>query len=253
MIEKYQIRKVSHKECYPFLLKIHYAKRIPNICHSFGLFDLEKNVIVGVITFGLPPAPTEQIEWKEFNFLELNRLCLIKPLERNVLSYFVSNSLKQLPQNSVIISYADMDYNHSGYIYQATNWIYTGIGSVGTKTFVMKDGKERHSRHLHLIDMNKVKEIKKSRGKHRYFYFIGNKKQRRYFLETLQKRYKILGYPKDKNKYYEIKNKIPLQNSLDGFFGTQKSKISSPKLSPTEITSPNPNIKSNSVCRGEAN
>jgi len=26
----------------------------------------------------------------------------------------------------------------------------------------------------------------------------------------------------------------------------QKSKISSPKLSPTEITSPNPNIKSNS-------
>ena len=42
MIEKYQIRKVRHKDCYSFLLKIHYAKRIPSICHSFGLFDYFK-------------------------------------------------------------------------------------------------------------------------------------------------------------------------------------------------------------------
>lgn len=214
MIEKYQIRKITHKECYPFLLKIHYAHRLPNICHSFGLFNLEKNILVGVITFGLPPAPTEQLEWKEFNFLELNRLCLIKPLEKNVLSYFVSSSLKQLPQNTVIISYADKDYNHSEYIYQATNWIYTGIGSIGTKTFVMRDGKERHSRHMYLIDENKIKEVKKSKGKHRYFYFIGNKKQKRYFMKILLKRYKILNYPKDKNEYYKIENKILQQKSL---------------------------------------
>jgi len=214
MEKKYKIREIRHKECYPFLLKIHYAHRIPNICHSFGLFDLKKNLIVGIITFGLPPAPTEQLEWKDFNFLELNRLCLIKPLEKNVLSYFVSNSLKKLPDNSVIISYADMDYNHSGYIYQSTNWIYTGIGSIGTKTFVMKNGKERHSRHLHLINESEVKEIKKSKGKHRYFYFIGNKRQKRKFLRKLLKRYKILNYPKGKNKYYDINNKISLQKTL---------------------------------------
>jgi hypothetical protein len=212
--EKYLVKNINHKDCYPFLMEIHYARRIPSICHSFGLFDLDKNILVGVITFGIPPAPTEQVEWNDFNLLELNRLCLRKQLEKNVLSYFVSNSLKRLPNNSVIISYSDMDYNHSGYIYQSTNWIYTGIGSVGTKTFIMNDGRERHSRHLSLIDMNKVKSIRKATGKHRYFYFIGNRRQKRFFMKILLKRYKILDYPKQKNERYFIKNDIILQTSL---------------------------------------
>lgn len=75
-------------------------------------------------------------------------------------------------------------------------------------------GKERHSRHLHLIYKNKVKEIKKSKGKYRYFFFIGNRKQKRFFIKTLLKRYKILPYPKNKSELYEIKNKINLQTTL---------------------------------------
>jgi len=215
--EEYDVRIIPHKECYPFLLKIHYAKRIPNICHSFGLFDKQTNILIGVITFGLPPAPTLQEQWQEYNFLELNRLCLIKILKKNVLSYFVSQSLKMLPIDTVIISYADKDLHHSGYIYQATNWIYTGIGSIGTKTFVMKDGKERHSRHMYLINMNNVVDTKISIGKHRYYCYIGNKNKRRIFMKKLLSMYKILPYPKDKNKYYDISNKISLQTGLEKF------------------------------------
>jgi hypothetical protein len=208
--ELYEIKKITPKTTYPFLLKIHYSHRIPNICHSFGLFSKESQLLVGVITFGSPPSPTEQIFWKEFNFLELNRLCLIKKLEKNVLSYFVSQSLKLLPENSVIISYVDMDYNHHGYIYQATNWIYTGIGSIGVERYIMKNGSEKHSRHKYLINENEVKEIKKSKGKYRYYYFIGSKDKKEKFLNIIKSRFKILPYPKGKNEYYNIENKINL-------------------------------------------
>jgi hypothetical protein len=221
IIERYEVREINHKQTYPFLLNIHYAKRLPNIIFSFGLFDTKESLLVGVITFGAPPCPTEQEKWKEFNFVELNRLCLIKRLKRNVLSFFVSKSLKMLKDNTVIISYADKDKNHAGYIYQATNWIYTGIGSIGSKSFIMNDNRERHSRHMYLINMNEVKEIKYGIGKHRYFYFIGNKKQKRYFLSVFNKMYKVLSYPKDNVKHYEINNNIKLQEDLNKYLNKE--------------------------------
>ena len=212
--EEYSVRKIFSKEAYPFLLKIHYAKRIPNIMYAFGLFF--ENKMVGVITFGLPPSPSLQVQFgNDFNFVELNRLCLLKQFKRNVLSYFVSKSLNLLPKNSVIVSYSDIDYNHSGYIYQATNWVYTGIGSVGVKRFVMKDGSERHSRHKHLIKEWEVDEVLLSVGKHRYFYFVGDKRSKRLFMKKLEHYYEILDYPKDKNELYEIKSEgFDIQKTL---------------------------------------
>ena len=48
-------------------------------------------------------------------------------LEKNVLSYFVSRCLKKL-NKLILVSYADRAMKHTGYIYQATNWIYQGCG-----------------------------------------------------------------------------------------------------------------------------
>ena len=50
-------------------------------------------------------------------------------LERNVLSFFVSSCLQMLPKPMVIVSFADTSMCHHGYIYQATNWIYTGLSA----------------------------------------------------------------------------------------------------------------------------
>ncbi len=185
--------------------------------YSFGLFDVVNNEMIGVVTYGAPPCPTEQEHWNDYNFVELNRLCIIRCMKKNVLSFFVSSSLKMLPENSVVISYADKDQNHSGYIYQATNWLYTGIGSINTKSYVMTDGTTRHSRHKHLIDMNKVKNIDSSIGKHRYYYFIGNKTLKKSFMKDFNKYRKILSYPKDEPKHYNITNNISLQKDLNSF------------------------------------
>ena len=47
----------------------------------------------------------------------------------------VAASLKQIhkdaPQVKLVVSYADMDQEHIGTIYQATNWLYLGNMNVG--------------------------------------------------------------------------------------------------------------------------
>ena len=219
----YIVDSIARDLTYEWLKYKHYAHRIPSISYSFGLFD-ENNHIVGICTFGRPMAHT--LIKNAFNgmyqdiFLELNRLCVNEGLPKNTLSFFVSQCLKKLPPPMVIVSYADTSMNHHGYIYQATNWLYTGL-SAPFKDYMVKgmehlhgasvmdtvgrsDGKNGH--------IDKVKLLKKKYGeenvymverprKHRYFYFIGSKTQVRNMRKQLT--YPIAPYPKGDNVRYD--------------------------------------------------
>ena len=44
-------------------------------------------------------------------------------------------SLNLLPKPQAIVSYADTSQGHHGYIYQATNWIYTGLSAKRTERY----------------------------------------------------------------------------------------------------------------------
>ena len=145
----YSVKSIDSYECKDWLLNKHYAKRLCSISYSFGLYF--KNILQGVCTFGMPPSSTlaESICGKELksNVLELNRLVVNDNLPKNCLSYFVSNSIKKLPNNKIIVSFADSNMNHNGYIYQATNFIYTGVSS-NTSKLIDKEGKEFHFRNI---------------------------------------------------------------------------------------------------------
>jgi hypothetical protein len=186
---------------------------MPPIEYSFGLFDLN-GTMQGIVTYGTPVSSTLRNLWQnKYKLIELNRLCVNEGLEKNVLSYFVGISLKMLPKPFVIASYADTSKNHHGYIYQATNWIYTGL-SVAFKDYMIK-GME----HLHngtIMDMsrgqeNRVQWLRDKYGddlimvdrpqKHRYFYFLGNKKQVKDMFKMLP--YEVQPYPKGENKRYD--------------------------------------------------
>ena len=57
--------------------------------------------------------------------------------ERNTLSWFVGQALKLLEiEDLIIVSYADSGMKHCGYIYKATNWIYTGATKERTDNYV---------------------------------------------------------------------------------------------------------------------
>ena len=168
--------------------------------------------MVGICTFGQSANYIESEAWKPYEVNELNRLVIDENVAKNTLSYFVSRCLKLMPDKSIVISYSDLRQGHHGYIYQATNWIYTGIGGDGQKIYVMKDGSERHQRHEDNIDTNLVDRIEITTGKNRYYYFVGDKKFKRDMKKKL--RFKVLPYPKGDNKRYDSSTPIPRQGIL---------------------------------------
>ena len=208
--DKYKVESIDSKETYEWLLYKHYARRIPSISYSFGLFD-SKNLI-GVCTYGKPASPSLCIglcgdKYSRFVY-ELNRLCVNDHSEKNLTSYFIGKTLKLITKPKILVSYADVAQNHNGYIYQATNWIYTGKTKERTD-IGFKDGS--HSRHYDKnIDYKKNRKIRSS--KYRYVCFIGSKKQKKEMLNNLK--YKIEPYPKGENKRYDASYKPTTQARL---------------------------------------
>lgn len=198
--DKYRVIPIKPSLCKEWLLYKHYAHRIPSISYAFGLYDNDNN-LQGVCTFGMPPNYIEMQAWKPFDILELNRLVVNDNLEKNTLSFFVSNCISLLPKPRVLISYSDFRQGHHGYIYQATNWIYTGIGGEGQNIYIMKDKTERHQRHEDKINMNLVERIEKTTGKARYYYLHGDRGSIREMKNKL--RFPVLPYPKGENKRYD--------------------------------------------------
>jgi hypothetical protein len=166
---------------------------------------------VGICTIGKPASPSlcvgvcgkEQSE----NVYELNRLVVNDGLPNNSLSYFVGNVLRLLPP-MILVSYADTSQNHHGYIYQATNWTYTGATKERTDIGV-EDGS--HSRHYDKSIDKKLFRKKRS-SKHRYIYFVGTKRHKKSWKSLL--RYNIEEYPKGNNKRYDASYRPNTQRRL---------------------------------------
>lgn len=215
--DKYAVKSIKPEITYDWLLFKHYAKRLPPISYAFGLY--KENILYGVITFGTPVSSTLRDIINGYKLLELNRL-VNEDDGKNILSYFVSQSLKMLPKPTVIVSYADSSKGHHGYIYQATNWVYTGL-SIPFKDICIEGMENLH--HTTIEDItrgktNRVATLKQIFGdklyykerdrKHRYIYFLGNKNQIKEMKSKLK--YPILPYPKGDNKRYDASYK-PLQ------------------------------------------
>lgn len=153
-----EVKPIKKYETKSWLIKKHYAKRMPSICFAFGLYD--KSVLVGVCTYGMSPSSTlsESIAGEKYkkSVLELNRLVVNDGLPKNSLSFFVSQTIKMIPKNTIVVSFADTNMGHTGYIYQATNFVYTGLTS-NTSKLIDKDGNEFHFRNIgHYQKNNKL-------------------------------------------------------------------------------------------------
>lgn len=186
------VKAISYQETKPWLLEKHYAKRMPSISFAFGLFIADK--LEGVVTYGSPASPSlcKGVCGDEYknNVLELNRLAINSTAPKNSASFLVGRSLKMLPLDKIIVSYADTAQGHVGYVYQSTNWIYTGA----TKPRTDIDTGEKHSRHYEgITDYSKRKPRS---SKHRYIFFR-DKKARRAL------RYQQAPYPKGESQRYQ--------------------------------------------------
>jgi len=207
---------IPSQETWEWLLKKHYAHRIPSISYAFGLYENKK--LIGVCTFGKPPSPSLcdgvcGVSYTNY-VIELNRLC-IDSGEINITSWFVSRCLKKF-KNQIIISYADTEQGHIGKIYQACNFLYTGLSDKRTEW--RKKGSNLHSKTICETYSLKTREssedfyvIDRPR-KHRYIYITGSKKFKKQALKDLK--YPIIDYPKGKTKRYDASYKPITQGVL---------------------------------------
>ena len=199
-----EVKRITYDDTKPFILNVHYARRMPCVQYAFGLFVDGK--LVGVVTYGQPATPSigkglAGIENKK-NVLELNRLVMLPEYNgQNYGSYMVAKSLKMLPSHTFVVSYADTAWGHVGYIYQATNFLYTGATKARTDIRSMSGG---HPRHYNKGDLHRVYRS----SKHRYVYLCGDKREKRKMMKEMK--WEILPtYPKGKESHYDVTNPVP--------------------------------------------
>jgi hypothetical protein len=164
----------------------------------------EDGTLIGVCTFGQPASPTlckgVAGEKNRKNVIELNRLVFLPNKNGcNRASKLVSFSLKQLPNYTFVVSYADWGgWHHVGYVYQATNFLFTGTTKPRTDKF-----SEGHSRHY----LKNETRRKPRSAKHRYVYLVGDKREKKEMIKELN--YKVFAeYPKGDSLWYDTKNPV---------------------------------------------
>lgn len=201
------VRRIKSEDAVPFIENIHYSRKAPNITDAFGLFV--NGEMIGIVTYGIPASPNLCYglagKKNESRVKELNRL-VIKPEfnggGNNYASYLVSHSLKMLDNGTFVVSYADTAWSHVGYVYQACNFLYTGL-SAKRVDFYMPDGMHPRSHDRGNRDNQGLHQTRSR--KHRYIYLVGDKRTKKRMRNELN--YKVIDkYPKGDETHYDTKN-----------------------------------------------
>jgi hypothetical protein len=209
--DRYFIKPISYNTAMELVVKHHYLHRKCPCSQAFGLFeacdyssDLFLNErIVGCIVYGTPSsAPLRKgicgVD-ECLNVIELTRLWIEDGTPKNTESYLIGNTIK-LVNKEIIVSYAEIKQGHIGVVYQATNWMYTGLSAKRTNWTI--EGVDKHcqtiadkytSKQLTEKYGDKFKRVLRPR-KHRYIYMNAGKKRKKELISKLK--YKIEPYPK---------------------------------------------------------
>ncbi len=217
-------RHIPKEQTHDWIKRKHYAHRIPAIMYAFGLYD-DALILQGVCTYG-PPARMLNKGYGVFGgtleveTLELNRLVVNDGLPANALSFFIGQTFKLLQWPACLVSYADENAGHHGYIYQATNWLYTGHTDSWRprNKFLDASGNEIHestiTHHKSIEDAHAAGEItiEPQEGKHRYIYLLGSRSQKKQMRAAMV--YKVLPYPKGDNDRYDADHEPAVQRVM---------------------------------------
>lgn len=180
-------------------LKFHYAKSVPSVQYGFNVYN-DDDEWCGVICYGGGATPNigKPFGLIQGEILELVRVALNG--KQKATSECVAASLRELhridPILKMVVSYADLDQEHAGTIYQATNWIYLGKMNSGSRGAFIINGKKTHPRTIG--SMGGVQSLKwvqehldpnatefYTKGKHRYI-FVFDKRLRKQWLKQHQ-------------------------------------------------------------------
>lgn len=163
-------------------LNWHYSKTMPaTITKPLRIGVWENDLFIGVIIFTVGVGATINSPYKigRQEICELQRVALTKHLSNvsRMIAIAVKFLVSKCPNLRLIVSFADSHQGHHGGIYQAGNWIYSGITDESIAYF-NDSGRQIHPRNVGKITCNDKYGVKKygkdgltkeaRPGKHRY-------------------------------------------------------------------------------------
>lgn len=197
------VHPATTKDVDEFCRRYHYTAQGGNKTWRYGLWH--NHTLYGIVSYNLPTRETcESVFGPQHHqhVWHMGRLALPDIAPRNSESRLIAGSLKLIEQHHphvwAIATYAATDVGHIGYVYQATNAIYTGIA--GHTTYYTDPTGARRSDYLagNWISPQRATELgwtkQQGTGKHRYLYILGNRRERRIRQQML--RWPTLPYPK---------------------------------------------------------
>jgi len=203
LAENYSIERISYQMAQDAVIANHYLHRKAPCTFAFGMFD-SVGQLVGVVIYGVPASSTllkgicgpDEAQ----NVYELTRLWVDDSVPKNGESWLIGQTLKQLDRE-IVVSFADSSADHVGYVYQATNFIYTGLSAKFKDPKVRGMEGQHHASYANGLTNAEVIEkfgdrvywVERPR-KHRYIYFNASKTRKRILMSKL--RYKPQPYPK---------------------------------------------------------
>lgn len=213
-VSRCETRLINHETAARMVETYHYAHRVPGqIYLALGLYI--DTILAGVLTYSptfLNICASICGEQYQNNVLELSRLFIFDWAGRNCESWFIAQSFRFIDlQYFILLSYSDTCQNHVGLVYQATNWLYTGLSNSAIgREYIMPGGKvlarrgwqfRKDNDNRSTLSFDEIEKIHpgiqkvKSSIKHRYVYFLGNKRQRKELRKALK--WSVLPYPKN--------------------------------------------------------
>jgi hypothetical protein len=177
-----RLEKASKEAIKYACLRFHYAKAIPGAGrYGYSVFN-DQNEWCGVILFGLGTNKHIGTKYglKQGEIMELVRMALNGKQESTSKALSLSLKLirKDFPLLKMIVSYADVDQDHKGVIYQATNWAFVGHVNANVKTGYIIKGVRKHQRTVTISGIENIRKKYKdptavpfiSKGKLKYLY-----------------------------------------------------------------------------------
>jgi hypothetical protein len=202
MLKDWSVKKIDNAIAQQVVVENHYLHRKAPCSQAFGLFD-DTHKLRGVVMYGTPSSSALRAGIAGINeannVVELTRLWIDDSTPKNSESYLIGNSIKHCAKE-IVVSFADTSQNHLGIVYQATNWIYTGLSAKRTDWSVKGIDKHGHT----WADKYTVAEMRELFGdrftlvprsrKHRYIYLNAKGKRRKELFSLLK--YEQQPYPK---------------------------------------------------------
>jgi len=184
-LSEMEVDDVGYNRGREFIKQNHYTKTVGSACILHGLFLSEYDELVGCIAYHSPISENVRKsvfgeDMKDF-VIELQRLVTLDECPKNTESYFISRSLNKLKAETnynAVISFADSTEGHVGKVYQASNFIYTGMTE--KKKFYRKPNGELKAPRISSENISEKEaiergwKVEKRESKYKYIFLLEN-------------------------------------------------------------------------------